>query len=583
MSTSEYQGLPRRSLRVLLFPLWHNNKSTNKISINQHYHSLASQKRCRIKMRNPQSFELSKTENQNELNLMFDDTPLRGKMTVDNVRNVFFRCRKMYEASQTYLPRFTTRTIKYVGFLAMVDKLPIKIVDPNPEARFYTINDVRDLSFVTDNQLTDKLEAGTIVKVLIHLAPKDLETYVVSSDNLAKTSNYIKEVFNSDFSFLSYPYLDDLTIAERALLPDWLSNLLNIMQLYPFRESAFHIRPMIPSVSSSAFIQITIRMFAGKRKRSYFLWSFAQDPSTFAKVLPIERTYHGDYSDLIHHIADNSVKMTFDSIDYDINNMKFTLSVGKCDLNPLNELESTRLLKWVGDFKSGCSLQLIGNKGCGKSTLIRGMYEKFPHVLCVDSDEFGIFLHMLIAEYPYVLNDDLTFISEEDFDPIQFELTLSAYLQIRDNPDDTINGSIFEKVMTEIFVKKYEAHYNPKNMELIMDDYNHFFHSAISHPSFGFRMFFTELVEHMFSTGKYTQYVHFVHCYSELGTLPHCDEYLTLFSNIHFNPILRKHRSGHYTAVITQLILLSKYYCTTFILHILLWSILLHYLLYRII
>lgn len=549
MSTLEHQILPRTSLRTLLFPLWYNQNFPNKLTINQFYSCLNDHKRIKTKQRNIPSLGPARLANQELLDSMFIETPLHKKVTFENVRNALFRCRKMFETQQEYKVRFTSKTIQRVGFFVSMDNIDETIQTTLHNVQFWNVRTLTDLNMIKDEDLIQRLENGTVVKMPHNSVPQDFESYAIIHSSLTKSYNYITEVMSTDFSFLSYPYLDDLSVHERAILPDWLISLLNIMKLYPYRESAFSLRSQIPEVTRGAFIMIKLTTKVGSRLNNYVLWSFEKKPDEFVQRLPINLTLIGDYRELIRHIADHSVNLTSDAIKYDIPNTFVRLNIGRCDLNPIDELESMRLTKWVEHFKTGVNLQLIGNKGCGKTTLIRGITAKHPDVLCIDSDEYGIFLHVLFAAYPDIIvnQDELKFIDADDFDDMQYTMALSSYLQIRNKPLDFVNGSFFEKVMCTLFTERYDSVYNPITMECIMKDFNTFFFAAISHPSFGIRRFSTDLIENLRTKG-YNQYVYFAHCYGELAHLDHTEEYLTIKSNLHFSTVLGKSREDHYSS-----------------------------------
>nr|AYE21026.1 minor core structural protein [Rice black streaked dwarf virus] len=517
----------RISLRLLFFNLWNKKRPNDPINHRK------TKKKLKPQTANPTSNPILVSPSITDYAEQISDEFAKARKPIlvpTQIFSAFTRLETIFNRTGSY-PDLFSNPIKYLGFLIFMPDVSIHLDPPTVDHSYYNLKRNHKMSFdELQSNLTSRMLTGQIVKTETNDLAERFETYYFDPRCERTSVGFLKRSAIVRFEFLSYKYNNDLTMSEREKLPVWASHLIARMNVenvsLPLEISCSAINP------TQHFAVIVLKNAKTNVTRGRF-WTVLDDERDFLSVktdiqaIEFERnsvTTAGNLRHVLNNCLTLGEPFAFDPLDY-----SFKINLLETGLSPLDDVVTIRLKDLLRVFKEGQDVQIIGNKGVGKSEIGVMLSELYPHLLVVDSDDYGRFLVMLLNLVPSLFKNFDFEINEELLTEEIYFQAMSDFIKAKQTEDVSLQ-TIFEYVMEGIILPN-TIESGEANEEVILDIFNRVFHSIQGSKFIGYRKFMIEYTRLMYTNFNKSQTCHFVHSYCELSFVPHSLAYITLYSS----------------------------------------------------
>ncbi|CBH31260.1 P8 [Southern rice black-streaked dwarf virus] len=517
----------RISLRLLFFNLWIKKRPNDPIN---HRKTKKKQKTIHeIATLTDHLVSPSLSEYAEQLADEFAKTK-HPIFTPSQLFSTFTRLETIFNRAGHFPDLFST-PIKYLGFLIFMPDSSVLFDPPTPEHSYYNLKKNHKMSFSElETLLTAKALTGQIIKTEINDFADSFETYYYDPRSERASFGFLRRTAMVRFDFLSYKYNNDLTVTEREKLPTWASNLITRMNVVntslPYEINCGNINV------NQHFAVIVLKNAKTNVTRARF-WTVLDDERNFVSIkmdlqaITFERNDQA-ISGNLKHILNNCVALgepfVFNALNY-----CFKITLLETGLSPLDDVVTIRMKDLLRVFQEGQDIQVIGNKGVGKSEIGKRLSVLYPSLLVVDSDDYGKFLVLLLNLVPSMFKNSEFEVDEIALTNDLYFQAMADFISLKQSENDNID-SIFEHIM-EGLIEPNTLGNGDIQGEAIMDSYNRIFHYIQGSKIVGYRRFITEYVRLMYTNFNKNQTCHFVHSYCELAFVPHSLAYITLHSS----------------------------------------------------
>ncbi|AAN07092.1 NTP binding protein P-S8 [Mal de Rio Cuarto virus] len=547
------------SLRLLFFNLW-NSKQINNPIHHRNQNKLKKQKiTSNLNQASPHPRPLIEYEER-----LADEFAKANRQPFKTCQllSAFSRLETIFSRMNGYFDLFSN-PIRHLGFIVLMTNVNYQFDPPSECHNFYTLKKNHGMTFnELEFFLNSKMLLGQIIKTTELDFSKQFETYYFDPRSEKTSYGFLKRMALVRFDFLSYNYVNDLTATEVESLPPWISSLLlrmnitnSLLSREIFRDSIDPSQHYAVIVLKNDVTNVTLGRF----------WTVLDDHRPFIAIktdiqkLIFENSIEAK-SGNIKHVLNNCLPLG-EPLVFNPKSYKFRLSLIGTGLSPLDDLVIIRLKDLINVFKQGHDVQVIGNKGVGKTEIGRMMSDTYPHLLVIDSDDYGRFLTFLLNLTPNLFkNSDFEINDEMLTDDVYFE-AMSQFITGK-RADKHEMESLFDTLMGSLIAPN-TSQTGDVDGESILDAFNRVFHLILGSQSIGYKKFIIEYTRIMYTNFEKTQTLHFVHSYCELAFVPHSLAYLTLHSSFNssvLNLLTRKDHSGDSASDLLTANLLYHFY-----------------------